>query len=915
MMKTLVLFSLILSAAAAPGQSCLDFEDFTLGATVSGSQESISFNTTFLAEPVQLPNGGVVAGGNVSVGNAISALGSGQALNVNNAAVEICLPGLKEVSLRFSNQGGYFNFSIDDSPVLVPTNDTGSYTVNGVDIVVTGSKPNNRLTGEITLTAQNGTFECFSVGGQELQIDDICFLTCENPSSPDSAIESITCVEFEDLEKQAPFPFGSSYLENGILFKVKEHDGQFNSAKSSDLRLAGHLGLEWQFDNAGFTVDSDCWSSIKFNFYTKDPVIMIVNGVSASGENLTSLDGTTFGDVLLTITDDPDQSGGGIACLTGRIESLELTGTSLFIDHFCAADCLRDCIDFEGEPSDAKYQKGDTILEDGFELEILNPLEADSPAVISTANLAGGGGQELVLADGELSFGNYCFQGLAFQYGQFEKNIRFSIDDTEIEVSEVSDLDGLTVEGMTIEVFVVQNSGGIERGVFRMSGEAAKILVLAAGIAVDRVCISECPDPLVVSFEEEPLDEVFEEGDTFGEDNLEFEVCPLRVNDEGTATIVADNQTGGTGQAIALSFATLKFDLLCASRLSFRFANFGANGGPQGFGFDVRLVVNGESSGLVQGFGELAGDTLGGVAISVSGSTNSGTVTLTGNIESIIVGGFNIQLDNLIQTPFQGGPQCHDFNLWDPSLTYGVLNESFVSLSDGTFADFGSFIDLSNDFIDGTATITNTQTAGGSGRELTLNGATIFFSQLLGDWADVSFRFREAGSAADREVSLDINGETQVVARIDDLDGRVFRAGTNDEVTARVLNEEQNGRLVGIVKLEGISRFLTIGGEALTIDDVCGTQQPAPIYIDGWVVSVDENSPGVMTYVWDIEALNVQSSDFLVRRSDDLGVFRSFSGSQRTVTSHGAGSNLYRVTETQPIDAAKRFYRVRLRAF
>lgn len=671
-MKTLILHLLAFSSTFLLGQNCLDFEDFALGTSLSGSQESISFNTTFIARPVQIPGGGSTSGGSVSVGNAISALGSGRALNINNAAVEICLPGLKQVSFRFTNQGGYFNFSIDGSPVAIPDNEVGSLSVNGVDIDITGSKPNNRLTGEITLTAQNGTFGCFSVGGQELQIDDICFLTCESPRSPDSAVPGITCVEFEDLDKQGPYDPQNGYLENSIFFKVTEHAGQFGQASSSTLRQAGHLGLEFHFQEAGFAVGSDCWSSLKFNFYTKDPVTMTVNGVSQSAANLTVLDGTLFGNVLLTIMDDPDQSGGGIACLTGRIENLALSGEDFFLDHFCAADCLRDCIDFEGEAPDAKYTKGDTIEEDGYTLEILDPQSNGLPASVSSQNEAQGGGLELALTEGEIYFGDYCFRGLAFQYAQLDGGVTLSIDNTPAQVDFLSDLDGQMIGGMTIEVLVTQAFGNRERGVIRLSGAASKISLLGQAIAIDRVCIDECPDPLVVGFGDEALGEIYGDGSTLAEDNIEFEVCNLRHNDTGTATITGDNQTGGTGQAVALDFAALKFDLLCASQLTFQFANFGANGGPQGFGFDVRLSVNGDSSGLVQNFTELNGDTLGGAIVSVTSTGNSGRVTITGSIESIIVGGFNIQLDNLMQTPFLGGPQCHDFNAWDPTLTYGL---------------------------------------------------------------------------------------------------------------------------------------------------------------------------------------------------------------------------------------------------
>ena len=120
---------------------------------------------------------------------------------------------------------------------------------------------------------------------------------------------------------------------------------------------------------------------------------------------------------------------------------------------------------------------------------------------------------------------------------------------------------------------------------------------------------------------------------------------------------------------------------------------------------------------------------------------------------------------------------------------------------------------------------------------------------------------------------------------------------------------------MGIVKLTGIVQNISIGAEALTIDDLCGTQQPAPIMIDSKVVSVEQTAPNEITYVWDIEALNVQDSDFLIRRSSNLSSFTGYSGSQLSVSPLGTGTDLYRVTEIQPIDELKRFYQVRLRAF
>ncbi|MDP0492420.1 MAG: hypothetical protein Q7Q71_15335 [Verrucomicrobiota bacterium JB023] len=906
-------FLLFLFTLPLLAQECIDFEDFANGASFSGSRGVVSYDTTFVLQGIQLPDGTVTNSGSASVGPAVSALGSGKALNVNNARIEICLPCMEAVSFRFSNQGGYFNFSVDESKVEVPFNQPGNLSIEGVEIDINGQTSNNRFSGEITLTAKEGTFDCFSIGGQELQIDDICFLTCENPSSPDSSIPELLCVEFEDLDGQGPFQPGSAYAENGIAFEVTDYDGDFGRAESSELRRARHLGQEFYFENAGFTVRGDCWSAVKFHFSSKQALSVAVNGMSKKADRLQALDGSFFGDVAFSIIPHATDPDAGIACLVGRIESLSIISEGFYIDHFCAAACRRDCIDFEGEDPQAKYDNGDIITEDGYELIIVDKTGIPVPALISTAGLANGGGNELALEGGGVSFGKICLDGLAFQYGQKERGVRLVIDGEVIEVDYVSELDGTAVAGMTIDVLVTQASSDRERGVVRLEGIAGELSLTGQSLFIDKVCLDECPDPLVVGFDEENPGEVYQDGDILSEDDLELEICDFRVSDTGVATIVSDNETGGRGQAIALSFASVKFDLLCDSGLSFQYANFGANGGPQGFGLDVRLTVNGESSGQVQGFGELDGLSLGGVTVDVFGSESSGRVELSGSIESIVVGGFNIQLDELIRTPFSGGPQCHDFDTWDASLTYGSSDESYVILADGTTANFGLFFDADeNVVLDGTAEVVPSQEAGGSGQELRLRQTSLDL-YLLGDWADVSFRFAERGGAAQGDVSLLINNDLQVRHRITDFDGEVFNEDTESEVTVTVLSEIRDGQLVGIVKLSGIVSYLQIGAQNLVIDDICGTQQPAPVFIDSWVVSVEPFGDQII-YVWDVEALNVQDSDFLIRRSEDLVSFRSFGGGETMIQSHGAGTDLYRVTTTQPADVEKRFYRVELRA-
>ena len=78
----------------------------------------------------------------------------------------------------------------------------------------------------------------------------------------------------------------------------------------------------------------------------------------------------------------------------------------------------------------------------------------------------------------------------------------------------------------------------------------------------------------------------------------------------------------------------------------------------------------------------------------------------------------------------------------------------------------------------------------------------------------------------------------------DFVDGTVISSSTNEAG--------------GIIKLEGVVRSLTIGGQGLAIDDLCGTQLPAPVLLGSSIALTQVSASGMVSDIWEIEVLNAE---------------------------------------------------------
>ena len=110
-----------------------------------------------------------------SVDPAPPALGTGQALRVNNIGLDVDLSALpftaREVRVDYLDLGGTENLAVNGSPVFVGDLASAPPILGGVAVSVSGSPVAGGTRGTVVLT---GNVASLRIGGQELWIDNIC---------------------------------------------------------------------------------------------------------------------------------------------------------------------------------------------------------------------------------------------------------------------------------------------------------------------------------------------------------------------------------------------------------------------------------------------------------------------------------------------------------------------------------------------------------------------------------------------------------------------------------------------------------------------------------------------------------------------------------------------------------------------
>lgn len=153
-------------------RACIDFEDQAVG-----SQYTVG--NSFVASGITIDVVAVGAYSNraeITAGNYTTA--SGNDLRPLNVGVQFNLPpSARDVTMNYADLGGNNQFLINGASVANPAINQviefDGQTIGGVTVSVTTATPGDSTRGDVAL---NGTINSLVVVGQELWLDDVCYV-------------------------------------------------------------------------------------------------------------------------------------------------------------------------------------------------------------------------------------------------------------------------------------------------------------------------------------------------------------------------------------------------------------------------------------------------------------------------------------------------------------------------------------------------------------------------------------------------------------------------------------------------------------------------------------------------------------------------------------------------------------------
>ncbi len=313
------------AATLAPGD-CVGFEDLQLGAVHNVPGTFASSGTTITTSAFRWTNGTWTSAGFAEVDDAGLSGGTGYDLEVNNITVNFGFGrSVENLRLFFGEYGGNVNLTINgDFRNVLDLEELNDQMVGGTLVEVSLSP-----TG-LGIMVVNGTVNSFSIGGQELWIDDICEAT--GPTG---------CIEFEDLPLGEEYEYGRFFVDSGVGMLVEEFFWLPTGSTTT-----GFSRVENAQDSGG--TGQDIWpNNVNIFFAVDEPlaeitllyedyggnVNLVVNDTLANVGNFTDLHLTTLGGATITL--QPPTGTAGTLVVSGVIESFAIGGQETWIDHVC----------------------------------------------------------------------------------------------------------------------------------------------------------------------------------------------------------------------------------------------------------------------------------------------------------------------------------------------------------------------------------------------------------------------------------------------------------------------------------------------------------------------------------------------------------------------------------------------------
>ena len=152
---------------------CVKFSNLTSGDTYNVGDTITTSQVNIIVEQFQWPNGTWTTSGHATVDDRNYGQGSGNDLNANNVNLNFQFDyPVDKITLKFGELGGNNNIRVNGGFQNVPNLvDLNGNSINGVHITVNASQQGNNWYGTMEL---HGTINEFTIGGQELWLDDVC---------------------------------------------------------------------------------------------------------------------------------------------------------------------------------------------------------------------------------------------------------------------------------------------------------------------------------------------------------------------------------------------------------------------------------------------------------------------------------------------------------------------------------------------------------------------------------------------------------------------------------------------------------------------------------------------------------------------------------------------------------------------
>jgi hypothetical protein len=489
-----------------------------------------------------------------------------------------------------------------------------------------------------------------------------------------------------------------------------------------------------QVNNVGVVFDFNISGSVTFDFlYFGGSVNLQVNGFGTvlEGPDIPSLAGVLAPGISMTVTTVPVGGGHkGTATITGPVQRLRIGGQEFFLDNVRGGGSVvpEEC-DYEvthqslapGMGWGASYGQGPgdfMFIEDGipvfceyFQWEngggtLGNCVVDFTPVVSFGADLVMGLNNINNVYD--ISVLGLTTSEVNFEYLDFGGTENLQVNGGPLHVGDLEAMPNNVAPGVTLTVTTYPVGGGNVRAYVVLTGNVQKLMVGGQEFFVDNVCVVEDGEPepnncdLVVDNESRSVGEAW--GGSYGqspgdlifiEDGIDVRLARFDYG-SGFAFNEASitNPYCGilTGNAMWLNNIMVGFDLLNVQPVIMAKFDFCDCGGMENLAINGMIYV-GELEDLPVGY--FGADIQVQIDIQGFDSCKFGTVTITGNLQYVGVGGQEFQIDNfcvvqdgsLVGTPDLvasslqlGGNYPNPFN---PSTTieFSTAHHSWVNLT------------------------------------------------------------------------------------------------------------------------------------------------------------------------------------------------------------------------------------------